>query len=111
MPDPEKMHKTSLGDGATLNVFQKELVQMVATLNGDCRTKIYPHKLVEKMTVEEAIKYVEDGYRKFCEGCEHARNNGADESEIIVLASPPAESKSIKAFAHKMFSCFSCVSS
>ncbi|KAF5202361.1 Non-specific phospholipase c3 [Thalictrum thalictroides] len=83
LPDPEKMHEREADE--KLTEFQQELVQMVATLNGDCYKDIYPDKLVENMSVPEAIKYCEDGFQKFLTSSENAKKNGADESEIVVL--------------------------
>ncbi|KAK4849923.1 hypothetical protein QYF36_002138 [Acer negundo] len=79
---------------------------MAATLNGDHRKDVYPHKLVEKMTVAEGAMYVEKAFHKFRHDCDKARVRGADDSEIVVVAptkTPPKATS--KSFAHKMYSC------
>ncbi|OVA02926.1 Phosphoesterase [Macleaya cordata] len=109
LPEPEKMRPGEADEDAKLTEFQEELVQMAATLNGDCHKDTYPHKLVENMTCAEASKYVEDAFQKFLEGCESAKKNGADESEIIVLSTgKPRSLTKKKSFGNKMLSCFAC---
>lgn len=85
---------------------------MAAVLNGDHRKDIYPEKLVENMTVGDAVKYVDDAFKTFLEACENRRKNGADESEVVVVTSSPALSPPIekkkKSFARKMFACLVC---
>ncbi|KAJ9131837.1 hypothetical protein P3X46_034749 [Hevea brasiliensis] len=107
LTEPVKLREADAKEEAKLSEFQEELVQMAAALNGDHKKDIYPHKLVEGMTVLQAVKYVEDGFKKFCEECEKARESGADESEIIVLAKS-STSTTPKSFIHKLFSCLVC---
>lgn len=94
-------------EGAKLSEFQEELVQMAAVLNGDHKKDIYPQKLVEDMKVSDAVKYVENAFKKFCDECERAKESGADGSEIVVLAKPPTHTTS-KSFVQKLFSCLVC---
>ncbi|XP_010273152.1 PREDICTED: non-specific phospholipase C4-like [Nelumbo nucifera] len=118
LPQPRKLRSGDANEGAKLSEFQVELVQLAAALKGDHRKDIYPNKLVEKMTVKDAVSYCKDAFKKFLEGCEKAKKNGADESEIIVLPSLPPSKNSTpvveqpppksKSFVHKMFACFAC---
>ncbi|OMO66565.1 Phosphoesterase [Corchorus capsularis] len=107
LPEPRKMRHTEAKETAKLSEFQQELVQMAAVLNGDYKKKIYPHKLVENITVAEAVKYVDSAYKKFCDQCQKAKEKGKHESEIVELGQLPDKSKS-KSFLHKMFSCIVC---
>ncbi|OMP05684.1 Phosphoesterase [Corchorus olitorius] len=107
LPEPRKMRHTEAKETAKLSEFQQELVQMAAVLNGDYKKKIYPHKLVDNMTVAEAVKYVDSAYKKFCDQCQKAKEKGKHESEIVELGQLPDKSKS-KSFLHKMFSCIVC---
>ncbi|GKV07482.1 hypothetical protein SLEP1_g19257 [Rubroshorea leprosula] len=91
---------------APLSEFQEELVQLAAVLKGDHKKDIYPHKLVENMTVAEGVKYVEEAFLAFCDECHKAKERGADESEIVVLTCPPSPKP--RSFAHKIFSCLIC---
>ncbi|KAL5724862.1 phospholipase C [Ranunculus cassubicifolius] len=108
LPDAEKIREESEDEAAKLSTFQKELVQTIATLNGDCHKDIYPDKLVENMTVGEAIKYCEDGYKTFCDECENAKQSGTDGSEICVPKAPPVEPTSEKTLGQKLLSCLVC---
>ncbi|KAJ4952836.1 hypothetical protein NE237_029668 [Protea cynaroides] len=65
LPNPVKLREAEANENAKLNDFQQILVQMAAALNGDHRKDIYPDKLVENMTIGEAIKYCEDAFNKF----------------------------------------------
>lgn len=107
LPEPMKLREAGSKDDAKISDFQEELVQLAAALNGDHRKDIYPHKLVENMTVSEAHKYVEGAFKKFQDECQKARENGTDESEIVVCATSPTP-PSTKSFAHKIFSCLVC---
>ncbi|KAL5770072.1 hypothetical protein ACOSP7_014226 [Xanthoceras sorbifolium] len=93
-------------ENETLSDFQKELVQMAAALNGDHRKDIYPHKLVEKMTVAEGAKYVEDAFNKFCNKA--MATTEVDDSDIVLVPTKTPPKTITKSFAHKMFSCFVC---
>lgn len=107
LPEPKKLRPSDAEEVAKLSEFQEEIVQMAAVLNGDHKKDIYPHKLVEDMTVEQATKYVRDAFKTFLEECENRRKNGTNESEIVEETSQiPAKKK--KSFANKMFACFVC---
>ncbi|KAJ8633846.1 hypothetical protein MRB53_027182 [Persea americana] len=112
LSDPKKLRKSEAEEEKKLSEFQEELVLMAAVLNGDHRKDIYPEKLVENLTVGDAVKYVDDAFKTFLEACENRRKNGADESEIVVVTSSPALSpptkKKKKSFARKMFACLVC---
>ncbi|XP_058104064.1 non-specific phospholipase C3-like [Magnolia sinica] len=111
LPEPTKLREGDANESAKLSDFQQELVQMAATLNGDHSKDIYPHKLVEVMTVKDATNYMTDAFKTFLEACEDAKKNGVDESEIVVVSSHPKEppmEKKKKSFAQKMFACLAC---
>lgn len=95
-------------EDAKLSEFQEEIVQLAAVLNGDHRKDIYPNKLVENMTVAEAAKYAQEGFKKFLNECEKARASGVNEEEIVECATSPPLSSPKKSFVHKIFSCLIC---
>ncbi|CAK9158142.1 unnamed protein product [Ilex paraguariensis] len=112
LPEPVKFREAEADGNSKLSEFQGEMIQMAATLCGDHRKDIYPDKLVENMTVSEAVEYLNNAFKKFTDECEKAKANGADESSICVPKDdepdhvpPPAKSKSI---ASKFFSCLAC---
>ncbi|OIW18856.1 hypothetical protein TanjilG_25299 [Lupinus angustifolius] len=107
LPDPIKLREIGAQEEAKLTEFQEELVQMAATLNGDHRKSIYPNKLVENMTVPEAVKYVENAFKTFLDECDKAKQSGVDESEIVdcANASVPPGSKNL---FDKVLSCIIC---
>lgn len=102
-----KLRETAAKEGGNLSDFQEELVQLAAALNGDHRKDIYPNKLVENISVVEALKYVEAAFEKFSDACEKARESGADESEIVVCETSPSPPHH-KSFAQRIFSCLVC---
>ena len=110
LPEPVKLREAEAKENAKLSEFQEELVQMAATLCGDCRKEdIYPHKLVENMTVGEAVDYVKDAFKRFLDECERAKESGADESTICVpLIDLPPTRPNKKSMASKFFSCLVC---
>ena len=65
--------------------FQQELGQLGAVLNSDCQKDIYPHKLVEGMTVAGAARHLQDAFKTFLGECEKCRENGADGSHIVAV--------------------------
>lgn len=109
-----EMREGGAKEEAKLSEFQEEIVQLAAVLNGDHRKDIYPDKLVENMTVAEAAKYAQDGFKKFLNECEKARASGVDEEEIVECPTSPGPSSSSsssppnKSFVHKIFSCLIC---
>ena len=107
LPDPVRLREAAAHEQAKLSEFQEELVQMAATLNGDHRKSIYPNKLVENMTVSDAVKYVNDAFKTFLNECEKAKQSGVDGSEIVdcANASTPPNSKN---FFQKLSSCIIC---
>lgn len=107
LPDPVKLREVASKDGTKISDFQEELIQLAAAINGDHRKDTYPDKLVEDITVSEALKYVEGAFKTFSDECEKARKTGTDESEIIVCATSPTLPTS-KSFAQKIFSCLVC---
>ncbi|XP_021282371.1 non-specific phospholipase C4-like [Herrania umbratica] len=107
LPEPVNMRDAAAKETAKLSEFQQELVQMAAVLNGDHKKKIYPHKLVENMTVAMAVKYVDGAFKKFRHECQKAKERGIDESEIVDLGELPQRSNS-NSVVRKMFSCLIC---
>ncbi|XVF42777.1 hypothetical protein PTKIN_Ptkin01aG0392000 [Pterospermum kingtungense] len=108
LPEPVKMRDAEAKETAKLSEFQEVVVQMAAVLNGDHKKDIYPHKLVENMTVAEAVKYVDGAFKKFCDECQKAEEERrTNESEIVELEKP-AERPKPKSFVHKMISCLAC---
>ncbi|KAI4353650.1 hypothetical protein L6164_002582 [Bauhinia variegata] len=107
LAEPAKLREEPAKEEAMLSDFQKELVQMAATLNGDHKKSIYPHKLVENMRVSDAVKYCEGAFKTFQNECEKAKLSGADGSEIVHCARPHTEIQS-KNFFQKLFSCLVC---
>lgn len=109
LPEPKKMRPTEAAEHGKLSDFQQELVQLGATLNGDCTKDIYPHKLVEGMTVAEGARYVSDAFKTFLEECENCRKKGEGDSHFVVVkpAVEPVVQKK-KSFARKMFACLVC---
>ncbi|KAM7274237.1 hypothetical protein ACFE04_028901 [Oxalis oulophora] len=98
-------------EDANLNDFQEELVQLAATLIGDHKKESYPDKLVKSMVVSQAVSYVEDAMMKFCDVSERAKENGVNESEIVVFVNSgddPATTIHHKSLAQKIFSCLTC---
>ncbi|KAL9423140.1 hypothetical protein AB3S75_035267 [Citrus x aurantiifolia] len=109
LPEPTlKLRDGEAKEDAKLTDFQQELVQMAATLNGDYKKDIYPHKLVEEMTVAEGAKYVEDAFKKFRGQCEKAEAEGVDESQIVVVPTPTTKQRKSKSFGRKLLSCLAC---
>ncbi|KAF6136059.1 hypothetical protein GIB67_000463 [Kingdonia uniflora] len=108
LPDTEKLRKEDKDEERALSEFQSELVQLAATLNGDHTKDIFPQKLIENMKVIDAVGYVEDAFKNFCDVCEEAKNNGADDFNIIDFATRLAQKDSHKSFDGKIFSCCIC---
>ncbi|XAR63332.1 Phospholipase C [Bertholletia excelsa] len=112
LPEPVRLRETGAKEDAKLSEFQEELVQMAATLCGDHRKDIYPSKLVENMTVKEAVEYVEKAFKKFLEECEKAKAKGAPESQVCVPGEEDEPEPSARArprsFASKLLSCIAC---
>ncbi|WCJ27714.1 non-specific phospholipase C3 [Euphorbia peplus] len=116
LTEPVKMRTRGLAveeeEDADISEFQGELVQMAAVINGDhTKPDLYPHKIVEGMKVSQAAKYVEDAFLQFQQACVEARENGADESQIILLQqsnTTATTDTSPKSFFNKLFSCLIC---
>ncbi|XP_062213055.1 non-specific phospholipase C4-like [Phragmites australis] len=107
LPEPMKLRQTEAAEHAPLSEFQEELVQLAAVLNGDHTKDVYPHKLVEGMTVAEAAKYCKDAFRVFLDECDRCKKCGEDGSHIpTVKPSSPGKKKS--SFASKVLACLAC---
>ncbi|KAJ0970806.1 hypothetical protein J5N97_018765 [Dioscorea zingiberensis] len=92
LPEPEKMRKTEAAEEAKLSDFQKEMVQLSATLNGDHKKDIYPDKLVENMTVAQGAQYMVDALKVFFNANENGKDTNAKK----------------KSWANRFLSCFAC---
>lgn len=113
LPVPVRLRGFDAKEDAKLSDFQTELVQMAAVLCGDHRKDIFPHKLVEDMTVVSAVEYVENAFAKFLEECEklkQAGGAGGDENIICIPGEPPIIQNRAKppSFVSKFFSCIFC---
>ncbi|KAI3911203.1 hypothetical protein MKX01_003459 [Papaver californicum] len=83
-PDPQNIRPREAEENVKLSEFQEELVQMAATLNGDCYKDVYPDKL-------------------------NARKSGTDDYEIVVpFGQQTGELAEKKSLANNMGSCFAC---
>ncbi|KAI9187086.1 hypothetical protein LWI28_024224 [Acer negundo] len=108
LAEPVRMRDTDAKEDEELSDFQQELVQLAAALKGDFTKDIFPDKILENMTAAKGLKYVEDAFKKFYDDCHKARENGADESEIVLLPNQPTKKTPPKTFVQKLFSCLVC---
>ncbi|KAK4268040.1 hypothetical protein QN277_024745 [Acacia crassicarpa] len=86
LPEPVRLREAEANEDAELSDFQVELVQLAATLNGDHKKDIYPHKLVEDLKVKDAVDYVKNALEFFMSESEKAKQAGVDGSKIIEFA-------------------------
>lgn len=107
LPDPVKLRESGPKEAAQLNDFQESLVQLAATMNGDHKKDIYPHKLVENMTVVEAVKYIESAFEMFCREHEGAPENGSNDAGVDGQADESTRPAS-GSFFQRLFSCVIC---
>ncbi|PON87499.1 Acid phosphatase [Trema orientale] len=117
LPDPPRLREVGAKEESKVSEFQGELVQMAATLNGDHTKDIYPHKLVENLTVSDGAKYCNDAFKTFLDECKRAKERGTDPSQVVVCV-PNADSSRTplpsstrevpKSFVQKIFSCLIC---
>lgn len=107
LADPVKLRESGTKEAAQLNDFQEQLVQLAATMNGDHKKDIYPHKLVENMTVLEAVKYVEAAFKVFCSEREGAPENGLNNADRVDQADESARTAP-RSFFQRLFSCVIC---
>ncbi|KAI4302873.1 hypothetical protein MLD38_038571 [Melastoma candidum] len=105
LPEPKKLRDAGAKEEAKLNDFQEILVQMAATLNGDHKKESYPHRLVENMTVADAVKYAEAAFNMFRDECAKLADKGGDGEEVIEVGKKLSSSRS---FVQKLFSCMIC---
>ncbi|GMG98512.1 hypothetical protein Nepgr_000352 [Nepenthes gracilis] len=85
LPEPVKLREAEAIENKKLSDFQMELVQMAACLNGDHRKDTYPDKLVEDMTVADAVEYIKQAFQKFIDESNKAKKNGAHEDTIVTF--------------------------
>ncbi|KAK9125437.1 hypothetical protein Scep_014283 [Stephania cephalantha] len=62
------MCEATADENAKLSEFQLDLVQLSAAFNGDHKNESYPDKVIENMTVGEAVKYTKTCFKGFFEG-------------------------------------------
>lgn len=117
LPEPPRLREGGAKEDSKVSDFQAELVQMAATLNGDHAKDEYPHKLVENLTVSEAVKYCDGAFKTFLDECKRAKESGMDPSQVVVCVAtssttpppnPPSTHQAPKSFAQKIFSCLIC---
>lgn len=110
LSEPVKMRDTDAEEHAKLSEFQEELVLMSAVLCGDhMKDEIYPHKIVEDMSVAEAVEYCKKSFKAFLFECENASKAGANESTICILRDlHNKKSTRSKSFLSKVFSLIVC---
>lgn len=107
------MRPGEANEESKLSDFQVELVQLGAALNGDHKKDIFPHKLVENMTVGDGAKYVKEAFQTFLLACEEetVSNIGhGGEHEIVVSVGTPKlnPKKPKKSFANRVVGCIVC---
>ncbi|PON87498.1 Acid phosphatase [Trema orientale] len=116
LPEPPRLREGGAKEESKLSEFQSELVQMAATLNGDHAKDVYPHKLVDNLTVSDAVKYCDGAFKTFLDECQRAKDSGMDASHVVFcVANSPTTPLPIrpsqqapKSFAQKIFSCLIC---
>ncbi|XP_071736054.1 non-specific phospholipase C3-like [Rutidosis leptorrhynchoides] len=108
LSEPKKMRPDEANEEADITDFQAELVQLCAVLKGDHQESNYPDKLVENMKVNEAVEYVGVAFKKFCDDCEKAKEEGKPDSYIVCDEKLAPDQKTSKPFAQKLFSCLVC---
>ncbi|PON56691.1 Acid phosphatase [Parasponia andersonii] len=116
LPEPPRLREGGAKEESKLSEFQAELVQMAATLNGDHAKDVYPHKLVDNLTVSDAVKYCDGAFKTFLDECQRAKDSGMDASHVVFcvanssttpLPKRPSQ-QAPKSFAQKIFSCLIC---
>ncbi|KAG6537781.1 non-specific phospholipase C2-like [Zingiber officinale] len=85
LPTPLKIRPTEANEEAKLTEFQQELVQLASALNGDHILIDFQDKIVNNMTVREAIDYVDAAVERFLEAGRSAKKMGVDEEQIVKL--------------------------
>ncbi|KAK4802915.1 hypothetical protein SAY86_001118 [Trapa natans] len=108
LDEPVRTREWGPRDDAGLNDFQVQLVQMGAALNGDHAKDVYPHKLVEKMTVLKAVEYVSGAYDIFCKELEKMKVDDDDEVTEETKRLEASNGRPNKSFAQRLFSCIIC---
>lgn len=116
MPEARKLRPGEANEESKLSDFQVELVQLGAALNGEHKKDIFPHKLVENMTVGDGAKYVKEAFQTFLQACEEETisNIGhGGEHEIVSVGTPKLDPKKKpkKSFANRVLGCIVCNSS
>ncbi|CAN1121130.1 Non-specific phospholipase C6 [Linum perenne] len=68
-------------------IFQREVVQLAAVLNGDHFLSSFPDEMTKNMNVNEAHEYVKAAVERFIRASKEAIMLGADESAIVDMRS------------------------
>ncbi|KAK8944947.1 hypothetical protein KSP39_PZI007866 [Platanthera zijinensis] len=112
LPEVKKMKTTEAAEDRELSDFQRDLVQLASVLNGDHMKDIFPHGLVQGMTVAQAARYTQEAFKIFLHEAERCQGSGAGGSYVVEL--PPAaerveEEKKVKSSRYsKWLACFAC---
>ncbi|CAN6280534.1 unnamed protein product [Urochloa humidicola] len=117
LPAPVKLlQRAAAPEQAPLSEFQEELVQLAAALNGDHAKDSYdPHRLVQGMTVAEAVTYCVDAFKAFQDECQRCKECGQDGSHIPTVKPAAANkdkdkrsSSRSRSFKSKVLACLAC---
>ncbi|KAJ3678729.1 hypothetical protein LUZ60_002532 [Juncus effusus] len=110
LPVAKKLRHIEAKENVEISDFQRELVQLAAVLKGDHVKNIYPDKLLEGMTVAQAVEYVTNSYKSFLDKCQHCKDEGMDGSHIPIVEPDEQQSEGSmkKSAASRLFACFTC---
>ncbi|KAJ6804452.1 putative non-specific phospholipase C4 [Iris pallida] len=111
LPEPQKLRSREAAEEEKLTEFQRELVQMAAVLNGDhARDVVFPHEMIEEMTVAQGSSYVLDAFETFKSACRKHKKRGADADHVVVVN--PSQDASFKEqlapSPSQVLGCFPC---
>ncbi|XP_074580998.1 non-specific phospholipase C6-like [Curcuma longa] len=84
LPVVPPLRVTELDENRRISEFQSELVQLAAALNGDHH--MIDSDVIKGMSVKEADAYVNHAVARFFKASKEAIRRGADENEVVDLA-------------------------
>ncbi|ESR50618.1 hypothetical protein CICLE_v10031241mg [Citrus x clementina] len=112
LSEPVRTRDFDAREDDELSEFQQELVQLAAAVKGDLNSDFLPDDLLKTMNVGGGLSYVEDAFKKFFDEGKKARENGADESEVVLMPNSTTQSGSQRAapktYLQQVFSCLIC---
>lgn len=108
LPEPTRLRPSPAAEGKKLSEFQTEMVQLGAVLNGDHAKDIYPHELVENMTVAQGAEYLQNAFKTYLKQCKECQRQGADGSHVVEVIPATAAAGGSKSLIGKMTSCLLC---